>query len=199
MPAFGNVEAYWLDDNLFCFKKQNVAYVSQRCNASTFYDSVVIENGWQEIKYSEINWQQDAVFGLIQDPINRYCKGLAADLLCDEMLKNSILPLFDKITSGFVPITLHTLPISLTCGDKYQQIHWIPIDQNVSSEELVVKFCKKNNLNLEINKNMKTFNAINPDETALYLHLKKLLGDANHIFYKIFSKDIDLYHSVSTQ
>jgi hypothetical protein len=198
IPNIGNVELFWLNEVTECYQKNNLIYIRILKNASTFYTNLFIENKWDAIKFKDIDWERNQVFSFIQDPVVRYCKGITEDLYQNEPLKEKIVPVIKDHPVDTVILTYHTLPISLLCGEHMYKIKWFTLDSDAVSPQQLDSFCKQHHVSLdwsrEVHRNVSKFEKIN-----LFNNLKFLLGDANHIFWKLFAKDIDLYNYVCNQ
>lgn len=190
----GKVEEFWLNHDINCWSKNNLVYVGIVKNASTFYRNLFIKNDWQLLEFKNIDWENNQVFSFIQDPVVRYCKGITEDLYRNESLKEKIVPVLKDHLHDTVVLTHHTLPMSITCGENMYKITWIPIDVP-GQKEILEEFLKKNNESIAWHiphfSNKTTF-----DKKVLFKNIQFLLKDKNHLFWKLFSKDIDLYNQV---
>ena len=191
----GNIELFWQNESSECFCKNNLIFVNILKNASSFYRDVFVTNKWNFLKFENVNWEDNYVFGFIQHPVVRYCKGLTEDLYENLDLSGKILPLLSDNIKNFLPLTFHTLPISMTCGDRMYQMTWFPLDADTSSKQQLDDFCRGHNVFLNWNFNF-NLHSSNPKKINFFNNVKFLLGNGNHIFWKVFAKDMDLYNKV---
>jgi hypothetical protein len=198
--SIGKVEKIWFNDTVRFYRKNNLVYAPVLKNASTFYTTLFTKNNWKLIQFQDIDWDKDRVFGFIQNPTIRYCKGLTEDLYNDNDLQLHILPLLEQRQKNVLPMTFHTLPISLMFGDYMYDILWIPIDKESLGKEKVVSFLKINNISLNWDNHQSKIHESNLEKLKFFETVKNMLGNGNSNFWKLLSKDIDLYyHVINTQ
>lgn len=181
--------------NCFFYRKEKLVFVSLLKCASTYYGEVFVNNGWQPIDYSTIDWTHDHVFGFIMNPNNRYIKGLAEDVFDSNTnwsLEN--LPVF----LDAVVFTYHSLPINMYLNQHMEKIDWIPLDSSVPSEELVLKLLAKYNLTLDFN-NAAYKHQSESEKINIYNLLKARIDLNNHVIYNGLQVDNNLYRQVSSR
>jgi hypothetical protein len=195
-----DVESFWINDSLECYQKNNLVYVRILKNASTFYTNLFVSSGWELIEFKNINWSTNQVFGFIQDPVRRYLKGLTEDLYNDfELQKHIFFMIQHHKNKNILPLTLHTMPISLTCGDYMYDMLWIPIDIDNSSIQVVKNLCNEHNISLTNDINSTNMHNSNSEKLELYKKIKIIFGNGHSNFWKLLSKDIELYYQTITK
>jgi hypothetical protein len=192
----GAVEAFWLNEEIECYFKNNLVYVRIRKNASTFYTNLFVSNGRTGIQFKDINWNIHHVFGFIQDPIVRYCKGLTEDLFKDSLeFAEKVTSILTKTPINSAVLTYHTIPISLMVGDRMYEMTWITLDSDISSKQQLDKFCSQHNVFLNWDHDILSHPS-NPEKINFFNNVKVSLGTGNHVFWRVLAKDIDLYNQV---
>lgn len=188
--------------HLHAYKKNDLVYIPSMKAASTYYFTLCLANGFERIKFSEIDWESDHVFGFMMEPKKRYFKGLVEDVIQAQDPKfgeqvYSILENNYKI--GFVTSS-HCMPITTILQDYAYQIDWIPLyEKHIPSHELFLKLCKHHGI--PINDKDPT---IDPHESNSYKQ------DIFNKFYKLadrfddnavswfvnIAQDIELYYNI---
>ena len=162
-------------------KQKNLVYLAVYKCASTYYTGVLAQNNWKNIKPSDIDWEKDTVFGFIQDPLERYIKGLAEDVhnnLTQWTIDN--LPLF----KDGVILTEHTWPVQLIIGEHADQVHWLRLTSNVQKNNLLLeKFL------LEYNEKVVLYPAdmhtSNLEKLEIYNAIKERLEENQFLFHLV--------------
>ena len=181
------------------YRRGKLVYAPVFKAASSYYTNLLEHNGWQAIKYIEVDWDNDHVFGFIMDPIKRYFKGLAQDLshnIIDgkefiEKNKESIVT-----DTQFLFFSYHTLPISITHADHYYAIDWIPIDNDSNATVYLEELLAPYDIKLDIPDHIFSHPS-DSMKTELYEWTKSLWGNNNVLLLHLLKDDIELYNKVT--
>ena len=99
-------------------------------NASTYMKkNLRLWGGWNPCRLSDVNWQQDKVVGVMQNPLRRWTKGMAEELWRSPQLlswaRQDSRTFFDlqKDTVGD-----HGAPVTLFLGQRAGQVRWMLMD-----------------------------------------------------------------------
>ena len=192
-----NVAEQWINSQLHFYRKNNLVYAATLKCACTFYQDVLgRHNQWEKIKFNNIDWNVDHVFGFITEPLTRYLKGLVEDLL------GGVLVMPDNIETLFQPgsmvLSFHSLPISQLYKKYMYQIDWIPLDTDVPSEILVEKLFQHYNLTVSWPNNSDR-NISTKGKVDLFNKVKNHIGLGNNVYYRVLSTDIDFYNLVRSR
>lgn len=134
--------------NVHVYRHQNLVYVATFKCASTYYTTLVQNNGWHRILWREINWTNDHVFGFLIDPVVRYVKALAEDYVNEESAEFEEL-LFKYLEHSLPKstlITFHSIPICTSLKQYVNKIDWIPISQGFNHHSLLLTLLDKHNI-----------------------------------------------------
>lgn len=188
--------------NPHCFRKPGVplVYVATLKCASTYYSTLLLDNGWDRIYFTEINWKNDRVFGFINDPDSRYYKGLSEDVLNAESqeLELHILQTLGNFDQHLALFSHHTIPITIKLQGYSDKIDWIPIFDNFPHHKIFLKLLKSYNLTAEPGENLDPHIA-NEYKKAHYEKFK-ILTNQNSELYQIFTAgDRELFEKVCTK
>lgn len=120
-------------DALVAYTCGTLTYVPVLKNASSFFRySFEHSFKWRQIKFSDIDWAKQHVFGYIQDPIIRRHKGIVEYL----GITNTIHLLEDLNFQNFISdlpvLDEHTVSIAETFGNFAWLIDWIPMSDDHS-------------------------------------------------------------------
>jgi hypothetical protein len=193
------ISDYWINNRLKVYKKNNLVYVSTFKCAHTYYCKIVEHNNWEAIEFKNIDWLSDHVFGFIMDPVERYLKGLAEDIQTNDQMEHLEALTANHETDNFTVLTIHSAPISVRYRDYINDIDWIPLDISPNSEFFFKKLCSTHGIDIDIPPEMITWrHATSQEKKQRYLTIKNMFGNFNETFYRIFSTDIDFYHTVNT-
>ena len=183
----------WINNSSIFYRKNNLIYaVTHKC-ASSFYTSLVKYNRWEKIKFVDIDWVNDRVFSFIIDPYIRYAKGLAEDIQGMSLKSTNDLNLLLQDNTAF--LSFHSIPISQIYKDYAYSIDWIPLDGDTPSESIILKLFEYHNIKIEWPE-FKNYHKSTPKKIELFNKVKELIGNGNHIYYRLLSTDVDLYNTV---
>lgn len=200
--------------NVHIYRNKNVVYLATLKAASTFYTSLVLANNWEVIRFSDINWSIDHVFGFIVDPKVRYLKAVTEDYFNEEVemvidgiedwvpdpeFQNILCAILGKHKSQCFVLTHHSLPLSVTLGDYVRKIDWIPADTDIRSEIFFTKLCEKYKIAIDYTSENIDEHKSNAYKTLIFNKLKDLFGNGNYFQELVLAKDIDLYNEVKSK
>lgn len=131
-------------------------------------------------------------------PIQRYLKALTEDALTSSKHKDIIEKCLDLGPAHWCLLSTHALPISLILGDLMYHVHWIPIDRDFDPDEMLIEFCNKHGSQIHINSHIGQMyrHESGKDKLDLFRSIRDRFDVGNAHFYRVFSKDIDLYHNI---
>lgn len=194
--------------NPHCFRKPGspLVYVATLKCASTFYSTLLLDNGWVRVYFTEIDWERDKVFGFINDPDLRYYKGLVEDVRnldavdhnVAESLESHILASLQNFNQHIILFSSHTVPVSIKLGRFIDKIDWIPISNEFEHHRLFLKLLQQFNLTAEPGENLDPH--IADDYKKNHYDIFKNLIDKEGELYKIFTADDrNLFHLVCSK
>ncbi len=196
-----NIEEY----NVHICKKDNLVYLASLKAASTYYKSVFVSNGWETMKFTDIDWGQHHVFGFISDPITRYLKALTEDYFNEETEQLVEDPEFQELLRKIVSrhrkqcfvLTYHSLPLSVTLGKYARLVDWIPLGEG--ADKIFSKLCEKYNIALDFTLDTIDVHESNERKLSVYNNLKSLFGKGNYFRDLVLAQDIELYNDVKSK
>jgi hypothetical protein len=191
------ISDFWINNKVQVYRKNNLVYVATLKCAHSFYCGVAKYNSWELIEFNNIDWLSNHVFGFIMDPVERYFKGLAQDIVTNDQLNCLKLLTENHTSKNFTILTLHSNPISIQYKDYLYKIDWIPLDKSPSSEFFLTKLCSKYRIDIEIPESIER-HISSQEKKERYQIIKNMFGNFNETFYRIFSNDIDFYHTVNS-
>ena len=184
------VEVY----NVHNYRKNNLVYVGTPKCGSRYYSTLLLENGWDRDDLWTIDWSKDYVFGFIRDPLVRYLKGLVQDIFESEsdQFDNHIFKLISEFKKFNLPMTPHSVPITVLLNGYWNKINWIPIGPH--SHDRFIDICK--NHSIEIGKydseNIDPHHS-NGHKQTVYEKIKSAFGNGNELYHLFFEQDHILY------
>jgi hypothetical protein len=152
-------------------------------------------NGWQRVKFQDINWNSDQVFGFIMEPWKRRIKGIAEDLSYYSVEKFLLSNLGRKFWLDHLTFGPHSVPLTLTWHRYSYMIDWIPLDGPVSADDLLDRLLAKYSIVLDRNEQHNS-NPADDYQKNLYLEIDKIIGNGLSMLQLTMSADTDLYNSV---
>lgn len=182
------------------YRKDNLVYIGTPKCGSRYYTTLLTENGWRRIHFWEINWDKDHTVGFIRDPLERYLKGIVQDIIEseNEIFDECVTKLIGKFNQFNLPMTPHSVPITILFHGYYDKIDWIPIGPD--SHDAFIKICKTHNIELG------KFDSENVDPhhstefaNGIYQRIKKEFGDASELFHLFFDQDQKLYNNIKNK
>jgi len=188
--------------NPHCFRKPGIplVYIATLKCASTYYSTLLLDNGWERIYFTDIDWTNDQVFGFINDPDLRYFKGLSEDVLNaeSEELESHILITLKNFNQHLGLFSFHTLPITTKLQSYADKIDWIPIFDGFPHHKIFLELLKLHNLTAEPGENLDP-NVATEYKKTHYEKFKKLT-DKKGDLYKIFTAgNRELFNKVSSK
>jgi len=182
--------------NVHNYRKNNVVYVGTPKCGSRYYSTLLLENGWDQVPFWSIEWTNDYVFGFIRDPLTRYLKGLVQDIFESESenFDHHISSLMSEFNKFNLPMTPHSIPVTVMLNGYCDKINWIPIGPE--SHNYFIDICK--NQSIEIgqydSENIDPHHS-NGYKQAVYQRLKDLFVE-NDLYHLFFEQDHKLYDSI---
>lgn len=188
--------------HLHAYKKNDLVYVPSMKAASTYYCTLCAANDFERIKFSEIDWDSDHVFGFMAEPKKRYFKGLVEDILQSEdpSFQDSVYKILENNHKvGFVT-TGHCMPITRILSNWAYKIDWIPLYENhIPSHELFLKLCRHHGITID-----DSDPSIDPHESNNYkkdifnkfYELANKFDDSAVPWFVNIAEDLDLYYNV---
>ena len=175
--------------NVHNYRKNNLVYVATPKCGSRYYSTLLLENNWDQIPFWKINWGKDYVFGFIRDPYIRYLKGVVQDIFESESIDfdNCITQMIRQFKKFNLPMTPHSVPISILLQGYYQNIKWIPIGDR--SHEEFIKICQEHDIEIGHydSENVDPHHS-DKNKQSFYLRLKKEFEQSNEL-YQLFCKE----------
>ena len=128
LPQFGY---RWRNRVKACSNGPLVYVGTLKCAHTFFYNNLINNYKWSEIRFSEIDWSTQRVFGHLLDPVERRYKALA-EYLCmtgtqDLWYSN---PNFQQLINSVTALDEHSMSYHETYGNYMWMIDWIPLDTN---------------------------------------------------------------------
>jgi hypothetical protein len=202
-------QTYWFahSSHNIGYQQQNVVYVPVMKCANTYYVNLFHDqNKWKPVKLSDLNLDSVHLFGLILHPLTRRIKGIAEVLSRSygfdykKILLHLQQPEFATFISSISTLDAHTIPYSLLFGDLFEKIQWIPMDLFSDSElqQQIKKITDKHNVTVNFPEVVTRKNQSDTYKIQCFKELEKIyLQTAPPAeLYKLFSKDLALYHTL---
>jgi hypothetical protein len=185
--------------NIHCYRKDGIPLVylaTYKC-ASTYYKTLLLDNGWDRIEFSSIDWTKDKVFSFISDPHLRYFKGIVQDLLNveNDELNEQIFNLIKNHKKDVLILTDHSLPIIFRLKNYAHQIDWIPIHDDFPHHEIFLKLLATYGITAEPGENLDPHIA-NNHKKYLYHKFKSALGEGSDLYRIAMAGNLDLFANV---
>ena len=188
--------------NVHCYRKDNIplVYIATYKCASTYYKTLLLDNGWDRIEFSTIDWNNDKVFSFIADPHMRYYKGIVQDSLNveDSSLNEKLLNLIKEHKQDVLILTDHSLPIMFRIKDYAHKIDWIPIFDGFPHHSIFLKLLYKFGLSAEPGENLDAHIA-NDSKKELYNEFKNALGEGSDLYKIAMAGNLDLFANVKSK
>lgn len=190
-----NVRDFWINDINLAYRCGNVVYINHPKCASTYYTHLFKANDWEEIKFNDIQWDTDYVFGFFMDPVSKHAKGIAEDLNSRHRGQiDFFLSLGETFFKDLGIFGWHCMPLSMRFNEYMYRITWIPLDLETKSDHLLDKFLKHHNVTIKflpVNKHLGNWYQKELSQT-----IKTLIGNGSAIIWQALAKDIDLYNNI---
>jgi hypothetical protein len=197
------VEQALEDYNVHLYRYNNLVYVATLKCASTYYTTLVQSNGWPRIRWHEIDWDKDHVFGFLIDPVVRYVKALSEDYFNEESEEfyDFLLDYLEKFLKRSTVLTFHSIPITTSLKKYADKIDWIPIDSNFEHHSLLLKLLDKHGVILS-----HYGDTVDPhfgveNKKELERRMLDLFNQSDkHISYNLlFAEDIELFEQIKAK
>lgn len=182
------------------FKNNNLVYVYVPKNASSYYSGLFEDNNWQKVRYREIDWQNDYVFGFLRDPVERYFKGLVEECWANNIVSVEQFIEDNRINieteNHFLLFTHHGLPVSMMLREYANKINWVPL--TIDNNAYVNDLCQKHNIVLDYSDHLNSFEA-NDEKNKMYNYFRSTFKENNLLLMHLLKDDIELYNRVVGQ
>jgi len=122
------------------YRQGHLVYVRNLKCASTFFTKSFRSAGWKQILFNEIDWNQDHVFGHIQDPLKRRCQGIVEyvkECGLDKELAND--PRMINLLRWTAGLDSHSVAYLKYFGTQCWKIDWIPLISDAETNIAVTK------------------------------------------------------------
>lgn len=193
-------------DSIQCLSNGFMVYVRNLKCASTFFGSSFEKCWrWEPIRWSNIDWKTQHVFGHMLDPVERRFKGLA-----EYINMHGLSALFESDTrfqnfvKNAVVLDEHTSSYHDTFGNLVYHIDWIPITDY--SHEQVISFTERllRHYGIRTLKNWDYNNVhrTHPEKQAVEQQLKKLCKEQGSWPQSVawyLERDVRLYRHINSR
>lgn len=128
---------YWLSHGGHneAYINNDIAYVPTYKCAHMHYVSIFHQQlGWEKVKLFDIDITQVRMFGLMINPYVRRLKGLTQTLVMsyqyqyEDLFNDLKSPMLRDFISSITLTDIHTMPYTVTYGNYFTHINWIPMD-----------------------------------------------------------------------
>ena len=182
------------------YRLGNLVYCATPKCASTFYSTLVLANGWQRINWSQIDWNQDHVFGFYAEPVDRWYKAIQEDIQNEERysFSNLIYDQLENHADRCFPVTFHSLPITSALGAKAYDIDWIPLLDHTSNVEQFMLLCAKYNITIQFDDTVDR-HVSSGQKMHDIVHIKRVFGHGDPkwaVWYLHLANDIELWQNI---
>jgi hypothetical protein len=190
-------------DSIQCLTNGCMVYVRNLKCASTFFGSSFEKFWrWEPIRWSDIDWKTQHVFGHMLDPVERRFKGIAEYINMhnlNELFHSNVD--FQNFVKNVVSFDEHSNSYYDTFGNLVHHIDWIPISGY--THEQVIGFTERlmRHYGIRTLKNWDYNNVhrTHPEKKAVEQKLKQLCDYQSYMPHAIkwyFERDIKLYKHV---
>jgi hypothetical protein len=120
--------------NIECCRRNRLVYArTLKCGSEFFWNNLVVEQGWQPIKWENIDWHHDHVFSYVMDPIKRRHKGIAEWLVINHMRDHFFSDQhFRTVINACPSLDQHSASLASIYADRFDHIDWIPMFEDHS-------------------------------------------------------------------
>lgn len=196
------------DINQHCYRFKDIplVFIGTYKSASTYYTTLLLDNGWERIKFLEIDWSKDRVFSFIADPKCRFYKGIVEDIKNSELdadiagtdpneVDNYIYKGFKDYKKHLLILTEHSLPVTFRLQDYINKIDWIPIFDNFPHHDMFLKLLAEYNITVKPGPNLDP-NCANGAKQSEYEKYKQLIDPPSKIYNIVMAGNLDLFEKV---
>ncbi len=200
-------EQYWMSNTWhnIGYQCRDVVYVPvMKCANSYYVDLLHVQNGWKQVKLSELDLDKVHLFGLLMHPLTRRIKGVTEVLAISHQndYKKVLLllkqPEFAVFVSHISTLDAHTMPYSFLFGSLLEKITWIPMDAytDVELQQQIKKVVEAHRVSIRFPDEVNRINQSDTYKTQCFDELQKIYmqTEPSPDFCHMFSKDIALYH-----
>jgi len=181
--------------DVYVYPYKPVAYLPITKNASSTFTSFFKSRNWklQQLDQLDDSYQ---IFGHFRDPIERHFKG-TAEFLVQQNLTHMVHDAdWQKIWMSAV-MDMHSYPITWALGPRANQIHWIPISQQIPTNYLTHRYLLEQQMDINNMLNIKYSNESSIEKQLIYLELRKLHNQVpyNQLAF-FYDSDIVLWNKI---
>lgn len=215
---------YWVNITTKVFVYKNLSFVPVLKCASTYYETLFHELGWQEVLLKDVNRSSTHFFGFLMHPIKRHLKGVTqllvqshdplipvptenhykvqADKIDFQQIKlNLSRPEFKNFISKIYVGDEHSIPYTTAFGDFFYNVHWMPLDSLTKNEQLttITNFCKIHGHNIDIKLPGYNLNESTLDKLEVYNLIETMFNENEFVkypIYKLFGKDLKFFYNL---
>ena len=178
---------------VLCVPGTPLVYVRSPKCASTYYYGLLKANGWKDIKFNDIDWEQHHVFSFITEPYVRHVKGLVQDIVGAGIEKILLNWHGASFWEDLPWLGGHSQPLTFTFGDKFDLIDWIPIDGDKTSETILTGLL--NQYQIELDWSHKISNTESDDyRKSVFKQIMMLGGPKKRDYFYTYNNDLEIYN-----
>ena len=180
--------------DVYVYPYKPIAYLPITKNASTTFTSIFKSRGWKLQQLDQLD-DRYQIFGHFRDPIERHFKGTAEFLIQQNLMHMIRDTDWQKIWMSAV-MDMHSYPITWALGARADQIHWIPINQKISTNYLTHRYLLEHEIDMSL-LNVIWHNESSIEKQQLYLELRKLHNQTpyNQLAF-FYDSDIVLWNKI---
>lgn len=204
-------QIYWQTLLVKVYRYENLAFLPVPKCGSVHYTTIFQDQlGWEECNFSELA-PGTVCFGLFEEPITRYLKGITEWLWVHVLptVGNNIEQIPQSLLKTVIVGDLHSLPYTVWLGPLLEKINCIPIHQATdeqTAQHLNTLF-KTQNHNIKIPFTHKRLHRSNETKLKLYNLVKQVFNnylpnkDAEYLArgeatYLLLSPDLKFYRNL---
>ena len=189
-------QRFWMNDINWGYRFGDLVYINHPKCASTYYSSLLAANQWTPIKFSEIQWGKDYVFGFAMDPWIKHAKAITEDLWSRH--RENLGTILDLGPTFFQDLGLfgwHSMPLWVRLQHHMYQVHWIPLDlRQISSDTLLEHLLNHHGCSLDLG-NINRHES-QPEKLSLFKQVREMLDKGSAIIWQVLAQDLDLYNQI---
>jgi hypothetical protein len=193
-------------DSIQCYTNGFMVYVRNLKCASTFFGSSFEKFWrWESIKWSNINWETQHVFGHMLDPLERRFKGLAEYINMHGLSASFHSDArFQAFVKNAVVLDEHTSSYHDTFGNLVYHIDWIPISDYTHEQviEFTERLLRHYGINTLKNWDYNNVHCTHLEKQAVERHLKQLCEDQKTWPQTVawyLERDVTLYKHINSR
>jgi hypothetical protein len=191
----------WAHHDFWCSPDQRLVYTAMLKCASCYFRDAFPQNGWTQIQFDTIDWDQQIVFGFMMEPRRRHVKGLVEDLGHDGWLSGIKVSDFDKCFSKRYPcIGVHTLGYHQVYGAYTQRIKWLPLDTARLEQSSLENFLRTHGVSWSWSVVDANVHRSVPEQLDLFERLWQEFPGERQSWYEIeYFDDVELWNKITKE